>query len=201
MPIFEITQRLHYQASQLERMLEKSFAQHGQSLPSPKTIGKKFEYIRDGLRREFEHGNKSLTYIKFFRDQLEFISKFKGDSLENYYINEEKLIQTINTNALYSQDIKLTDDAVGISLVHYPRPKEETKYEIDFDEKASTYLFVQVLNNFYRTSIDDELLQDRIYTDSIGIIEMGSIIQQIAPHIHTPTTKDFVDMMVKYVID
>jgi hypothetical protein len=201
MPIFEITQRLYYEASELERMLEKSLAQYGQSLPQPATIGKKFEHIRDGLRREFERGNKSLAYIKFFGDQTEFIAKFEGDPLENYYINEANLIQIINTNALYSQDIKLTDDAVDVSLVHYPWFKKETKYEIDFNEKASIHLFVQVLNNFYKTSIDDELLQDRLNMDSTGIIEMGSIIQQIAPHIYTPTIKDYVNMMVKYVID
>ncbi len=199
MPTLEIKQKLSYQSTVLEKMIERELGKYGLCFPQPILLGQNLEDIQDGIIRELKRNNRFLFYHKFFKGENEFLKASNSDYTSNFYIDEIKLLDILNSNRIYAEELRMTEGPTGIALIYYPLRKE---HKIDFIGEKGIMLFTRIIYGLHNSVIDQHRLQNGIhyYIDYHGSSELGikMVSDMIIPHF--VKIEDYLEMFIKYFV-
>ncbi len=210
MPILEIKQRICYKQSYFERLLENILSKVAITLPQPTLLGEEVEALVNGIDRKVvnDKNNKVIGYHKFFKDESDFLKQFECDLSLKKHVDEVMLLDIINSNKLYSENISTCEKPIQIDLVHYPLNK---KYVIDFRESDGIDLFLNTVENFYNMSLNHKKFYQGINyalidhgmgmgRDELNIKEINVILKDFIPDKPRPAIENYIKMFVKYFI-
>jgi len=157
MPILKIIQPIYYKSSKFEKTIERKLLNYGIILPEPEMCNAE-ELKEEGIFRIIEgkiEGKKiELRYQKYSgrNDFIKTLTKRAFSQIKS--INEQKLLQILNTNKIYCESLSLIcsyeNITTEISLEEKkPCSIKYNKFMINFEE--SPKLFWEMLVTYVKT--------------------------------------------------